>query len=250
MTTSKICDGHLTLRNCRVRGETFHILNPSPPPRLVCWLTKENYLKPLEYVSQVFSFVVMLFVLGIKISHGYRHADFLPGKPIQVHGPGDLGSPAAPSSQGVASWARKYGFAETPTCNAGDRVWSLGRKDLLERGMAVYSSVLAWKILQIEEPGRLQSVGYQQVRHDWTANTFSPIVGSKDFIALISSCAATFISSGDMSSFLPVATSVSKKAGGHDHAKHTSPSSGEKKIPSLMEVKDRAIGDILPACSH
>ena len=35
------------------------------------------------------------------------------------------------------------------------RVWSLGREDPLEKGMAIHSSILAWKIPWIEEPGRL-----------------------------------------------------------------------------------------------
>ena len=46
------------------------------------------------------------------------------------------------------------------------RVQSLGRKDLLEKDMATHSSILAWKIPWMEEPGRLQSVGSQRVGHD------------------------------------------------------------------------------------
>ena len=46
------------------------------------------------------------------------------------------------------------------------RVQSLGRKDLLEKEMATHSSILAWKIPWMEEPGRLQSVGSQRVGHD------------------------------------------------------------------------------------
>ena len=34
--------------------------------------------------------------------------------------------------------------------------------------MATHSSILAWKIPWKEEPGRLQSVGSQRVRHNWT----------------------------------------------------------------------------------
>ena len=45
-------------------------------------------------------------------------------------------------------------------------VQSLGREDLLEKEMATHSSVLAWKIPWTEEPGRLQSMGSQRVRHD------------------------------------------------------------------------------------
>ena len=45
-------------------------------------------------------------------------------------------------------------------------VQSLGREDLLEKEMATHSSILAWKIPWMEEPGRLQSMGLQRVRHD------------------------------------------------------------------------------------
>ena len=47
------------------------------------------------------------------------------------------------------------------------RVRSLGCKDTLEKEMAIHSSILAWRILQTEEPGRLQSMGSQRVGHDW-----------------------------------------------------------------------------------
>ena len=46
------------------------------------------------------------------------------------------------------------------------RVQSLGLEDPLKKGMATYSSILAWKILWLEEPGGLQSIGSQKVRHD------------------------------------------------------------------------------------
>ena len=47
------------------------------------------------------------------------------------------------------------------------QVQSLGQEDLLEKEMATHSSVLAWKIPWAEEPGRLQSMGSQRVRHNW-----------------------------------------------------------------------------------
>ena len=46
------------------------------------------------------------------------------------------------------------------------RVQSLGQEDLLEKEMATHSSILAWKIPWMEEPGRLQFTGSQRVRHD------------------------------------------------------------------------------------
>ena len=45
-------------------------------------------------------------------------------------------------------------------------VRSLGWEDPLEKGMAVYSSVLAWRIPWTEETGGLQSVGSQRVGQD------------------------------------------------------------------------------------
>ena len=41
----------------------------------------------------------------------------------------------------------------------------------LEKGMATHSSILAWRIPQTEQPGGLQSLGSQRVRHDWVAHT-------------------------------------------------------------------------------
>ena len=46
------------------------------------------------------------------------------------------------------------------------QVRSLGWEDPLEKEMATHSSILVWKILWREEPGRLQSMGSQRVRHD------------------------------------------------------------------------------------
>ena len=42
----------------------------------------------------------------------------------------------------------------------------MGQEDLLKKGMATYTSILAWRILRTEEPGGLQSTGSQGVRHD------------------------------------------------------------------------------------
>ena len=46
------------------------------------------------------------------------------------------------------------------------RVRSLGREDPLEKEMATHSSTLPWKIPWMEEPGGLQSMGLQRVRHN------------------------------------------------------------------------------------
>ena len=45
-------------------------------------------------------------------------------------------------------------------------VRSLGWEDPLEKEVATHSSILAWKIPWMEEPGGLQSMGLQRVKHD------------------------------------------------------------------------------------
>ena len=57
-------------------------------------------------------------------------------------------------------------------------VQSLGREDPLEKEMAIHSSTLAWKIPWTEEPGRLQSMGSQRVRHDWATSLSFPFLMS------------------------------------------------------------------------
>ena len=47
------------------------------------------------------------------------------------------------------------------------QVWSLGQEDPLEKGMATYSSILAWRIPWTEEPGRLQFMGSQRDMTEW-----------------------------------------------------------------------------------
>ena len=48
----------------------------------------------------------------------------------------------------------------------GTQVRSLDQEDCLEKEMATHSSTLAWRIPWTEEPGGLQSMGSQRVRHD------------------------------------------------------------------------------------
>ena len=46
------------------------------------------------------------------------------------------------------------------------QVRALGWEDPLEKEMAIHSTTIAWKIPWTEEPGRLQSMRSQRVRHD------------------------------------------------------------------------------------
>ena len=58
-------------------------------------------------------------------------------------------------------------------------VSSLGQEDPLEEEMATHSSILAWGIPWTEEPGGLQSIGSQRVRHDLA--TEHPCLGSSEY---------------------------------------------------------------------
>ena len=65
--------------------------------------------------------------------------------------------------------------------NAMWETWaqSLGQEDSLEKLMATNSSILSWRIPQTEEPGRLQSMWPQRVRHDsdYTFTFFMTVLG-------------------------------------------------------------------------
>ena len=50
--------------------------------------------------------------------------------------------------------------------SAGDPGSISGQEDPLEEGTAMHSRILAWRIPRTEEPGRLQSMWLQRVRHD------------------------------------------------------------------------------------
>ena len=61
-------------------------------------------------------------------------------------------------------------------------VRSLGWEDPLEKGMATLSSILAWRIPWTGESGRLQSMGSQRLRHNWTINILGlPFLGGPVF---------------------------------------------------------------------
>ena len=50
--------------------------------------------------------------------------------------------------------------------DTGDMGSSLGHDNPLEKEMATHSCILAWRLPRTEEPGGLQSMGSQRVRHD------------------------------------------------------------------------------------
>ena len=80
----------------------------------------------------------------------------------------------------IQSWSNQQDVAESGLCPraslmaqmvknlpAVQETWVLflGQEDPLEKGLAIHYSILAWKIPWTEEPGGLQSLGSQRVRH-------------------------------------------------------------------------------------
>ena len=55
------------------------------------------------------------------------------------------------------------------------RVQSVGWEDPLEKQMETHSSIPAWRIPWTEEPGGLQSMESQRIRHNWVTNTQSKL---------------------------------------------------------------------------
>ena len=72
-------------------------------------------------------------------------------------------------------------------------VQSLGWEDTLQKGIATHSSILAWRIPWTEEPGELQSMGFQRVGHDWAPNTFTFNIHIYTHTYLIHKCTYIYV---------------------------------------------------------
>ena len=57
-------------------------------------------------------------------------------------------------------------IVKSPPAMQKTQICSLGWKDPLQKGMAIHSSILAWRVPWTEEPGRLQSMELQRAGHD------------------------------------------------------------------------------------
>ena len=64
---------------------------------------------------------------------------------------------------GLARW---LSMVKNPPPNQETQIQSLGWEDPLEKGVATLPNILAWEIPWTEEPGGLESLGPQRVRHD------------------------------------------------------------------------------------
>ena len=58
-------------------------------------------------------------------------------------------------------------------------------RSLCRKEMATRSSILAWRIPWIEEPGELQSIGSQRIKCNWVTNTHTQLHGPRSMIDVI-----------------------------------------------------------------
>ena len=97
------------------------------------------------------------------------------GKESACHArkPGSIPGSGRSAGEGISyplqySWASLVAqLVKNPPEMRETWVWSLGWEDLLEKGKATHSSILAWRI-----PWTVQSMGSQRVRHNWLTFTF------------------------------------------------------------------------------
>ena len=68
----------------------------------------------------------------------------------------------------------------------GTWVQSLVWEDPLEKGIATHSNILVWRISWTEEPGGLQPMGSQRIRHDGATNS-NTIIFSSQLVSICSS---------------------------------------------------------------
>ena len=73
--------------------------------------------------------------------------------------------------RGIPFHPQSYEHFKESAFNAETQVQSPGQGRSPGEGKGSFSSTLAWRSAWIEEPGELQSMGLQRVRHDWMTNT-------------------------------------------------------------------------------
>jgi len=78
------------------------------------------------------------------------------------------------SLQNISVTMKSWRSDKESTCQCGG--CKRLKFDLLEKEMAIRSSILAWKIPQTEEPHGLQAMGSQRVRHDYTCRHHCEVV--------------------------------------------------------------------------
>ena len=77
-------------------------------------------------------------------------------------------------AQGLNPHIQQCGWSPTlqadclPLSHQGNQSCCLCAREHMEKEMATHSSILAWRILGTEDPGRLPSMGSHRVGHNWS----------------------------------------------------------------------------------
>ena len=136
---------------------------------MINWITLDDFKNSLSTshpVLQLFKFLFQVFpkhsLVGSNISYFHHEEERI----------GDV-SIILVSSLVLKKYLVLIGFmgflnsSAVMNLSAMQEMWvqSLGKEDPLEEGLAAHSSILAWRIPWAEEPGGLQSIGSQRVRH-------------------------------------------------------------------------------------
>ena len=150
----------------------FHLMFPIWPVGMLCCRTDMEWWVPGGESSNRASTRFLLRSISIaSIASGFGcngNLYFSVGKERSV-------GVRTASEQAMGCWTKDHFFfwgfpggwvVKNPPAMQETRVRSLGPEDPLEKGMVTHSSILAWEIPWTEEPGGLQSMGLQRVRHD------------------------------------------------------------------------------------
>ena len=136
---------------------------------LLIWYTLTNFCVEPSFHSRKKSHLGLMYnpFRGFPGSSAGRESACKAGDPCLIPGSGSfpgegIGYPLQYSWVSLVAQLVKNLPAMWEAC-----VWSLGWEDPLEESMATHSSILAWRIPWTEEPGGIQSMGLQRVRHDW-----------------------------------------------------------------------------------
>ena len=137
------------------------------------WISKPKWLmtKPILFFSQFLFqnlWSNLLRLCQAKVGRLAETVSWCPCALSLAHCPGQCGPELSMHMPWVVAQMVRILPAMWET-----RVQSLGWEDTLEKRMANHSIILAWRIPWTEEPGGLQSIGSQRVRHDWVTNTFT-----------------------------------------------------------------------------
>ena len=134
------------------------------PPK---WINWQDRLKKIAYKDLIFIYLYIFNLWSFPGSSLVKNPPAMQEIPVQFLGWEDalenwIGSSLQHSWAFLVAQMVKSSPSMQETC-----IWSRGWENPLEEGMATHSSILAWRLPQIEEPDGLQSMGLQRVRHNW-----------------------------------------------------------------------------------